>query len=89
VPHTIPSGSFLQVHLTTAGNSFPPVNRFLVTFNPLCATFLHVRSNAGFALKLIYLGQATTESYYYPRSPLFGGNGFALICSVPRVEDTR
>ena len=38
---TTPGGSFL--HLTASEQCYN-LNRFLVTFNPLCATFLHVRS---------------------------------------------
>ena len=40
--YTTPSGSFL--HLTAGAHCYN-LNRFLVTFNPLYATFLHVRSH--------------------------------------------
>lgn len=53
------------------------VYRFLVTFNPLCTTFLHVRSlsNAGFVLKLTL--SRSGNNPIPPHGPLLSNTGFA------------
>ena len=57
----LPSGLFL--HLTASEHCYNlHVNRFLVTFDPLCTTLLHVRIYPH--AELICLDQATTESHH-------------------------
>ena len=65
-------------------------NRFLVTFNPLCATFLYVRSHllAAFVPKLICLGQATTESHHSVHSHRTLDSSYFNICSSQKALRT-
>ena len=68
------------------------LNRFLVTFDPLCAAFLHVRSyisTAAFTQKLISLGQATTQSYHSVHSHRTLDSSYFNICPSQKALRTK
>ena len=91
--YTTPSGLFLHLSTVQVTNCYNS-NKFLVAFNPLCTTFLHVGSYLLLhSPKLIRLDQATTESHHSVHShrtldsPYFNiySSQKALLC----IEDSE
>ena len=86
--YTTPSGLFLHLSTVQVTNCYNS-NKFLVAFNPLCTTFLHVGSYLLLhSPKLIRLDQATTESHHSVHSHRTLDSPYFNICSSQKALRT-